>query len=79
VTSSSQNGEVKVMDFGIAARSGHSELTQVGIAVGHARIHGARADPRRSHRLRTDIFALGIVLYEMPPARSRGPKKKADR
>jgi len=59
-------GEVKVADFGIALGSGKGPaLTQTGQAVGTPRymspeqLYGERADPR------SDLFSLGVVLYEM--------------
>jgi len=57
------NFEVKVMDFGIA-RLKASELTQDGVALGTPyyispeQLQGKPADKR------SDIFSLGIVLYE---------------
>ncbi len=61
----SKSGEVKIMDFGIARDPGRSDLTQIGMALGTPaymapeQIRGDRTD------FRADIFALGIVLYEM--------------
>lgn len=61
----SRRGEVKLMDFGIARDPGKSELTQVGLAVGTPaymapeQIRGDKID------FRTDVFAVGILLYEM--------------
>jgi serine/threonine protein kinase len=58
------DGSVKVTDFGIA-KAGGGELTRTGTVVGTARylapeqLRGEPVDPR------TDIYALGLVLYEM--------------
>jgi serine/threonine-protein kinase len=61
-----EDGTVKIMDFGIAkSLEGGSKLTQTGIALGTAgylapeQIQGGRVDAR------TDIFAVGVVAYEM--------------
>jgi serine/threonine-protein kinase len=59
-----QDGPVKVTDFGIA-KAGGGELTRTGTVVGTARylapeqLRGEPVDPR------TDLYALGLVLYEM--------------
>jgi serine/threonine protein kinase len=61
-----EDGTVKIMDFGIAkSLEAGSKLTQTGIALGTAgylapeQIQGRAVDPR------TDIFAVGIVAYEL--------------
>ncbi len=62
------NGQVKVADFGIARAMNaptESNLTQVGAVMGTAtyfspeQAQGAQPDPR------SDLYSLGIVLYEM--------------
>src|SRR3954467_15709957 len=58
------DGRLKVTDFGIA-RSGASQMTEAGSIVGTAQYlspeqaRGAPVDPR------SDLYSLGIVLYEM--------------
>jgi len=57
-------GEVKLMDFGIAKDEGLEQLTKEGIAIGTPaymspeQVMGQPLDPR------TDMFSLGVVLYE---------------
>ena len=61
-----EDGTVKILDFGIAkSLEAGSKLTQTGIALGTAgylapeQIQGGLVDGR------TDIFALGVVAYEL--------------
>lgn len=70
------DGRVKVADFGIAKAVEEADLTQPGLMVGTAKyvapeqVEGRPVDPR------TDIYSLGIVLYEMlcgrPPFEADG-------
>jgi serine/threonine-protein kinase len=60
------NGPVKITDFGIARmRAAADELTQTGMMLGSPKymspeqVIGKRADHR------SDIFSLGVILYEM--------------
>ena len=59
------NGPAKITDFGIARRRAASELTQTGMLLGSPKymspeqVIGKRADHR------SDIFSLGVILYEM--------------
>jgi serine/threonine protein kinase/Flp pilus assembly protein TadD len=58
-------GEVKIIDFGIAKASSKSEKTQLGTIKGKVAYMSpeqARGEPI-DHR--SDIFAAGILLYEM--------------
>jgi Serine/threonine protein kinase len=59
------DGHVKVADFGIATAGAGTDLTRTGVVMGTAKylspeqVSGARADAA------SDIYSLGIVLYEM--------------
>ena len=60
-----QQGSVKVLDFGIAHLMGGTRLTRAGSVVGTPaymapeQVLGKKVDPR------TDLYSLGIVLFEM--------------
>ena len=59
------NGPVKITDFGIARMRASGDLTQTGMMLGSPKymspeqVIGKRAD------YRSDLFSLGIILYEM--------------
>ena len=59
------SGDVKLVDFGIAKLSGRTMLTKTGTTIGTIaymapeQVAGLEADAR------TDVWALGVVLYEM--------------
>lgn len=76
----STDGQVKVTDFGIARAisSGHEEdLTQAGQVMGTATYFSPEQAQGRPVDPRSDVYSLGVVLYEMvcgrPPYRGEDP------
>lgn len=65
-----KDNQVKVMDFGIARAPGGAAMTQTGTIMGTAQYispeqaQGRPADPR------SDLYSIGIVLYEMLTGRA---------
>ena len=62
-------GQVKVMDFGLAQLAERSQLTKTATILGTP----AYMSPEQAQRLptdrRTDIWSLGVVIYEMVTGR----------
>lgn len=58
-------GQVKVMDFGLAKLTGRSKITKSGARVGTPAYMSPEQLLGREVDHRTDIWALGIALYEM--------------
>ena len=71
-----KDGIVKVMDFGIAKRQGAPSATQVSTSIGSPFYMAPEQILGRPVDCRTDVYALGITLYELlagqRPFNSRG-------
>ncbi len=58
------DGSVKLLDFGIAKSVGDVDLTQTGVFKGKAGYTAPEVVQGEPHDARSDLFALGVVLYE---------------
>jgi serine/threonine protein kinase/TolA-binding protein len=61
----SYEGEVKLVDFGIAKAAGTGQETRTGILKGKLAYMSPEQACGRSIDRRSDVFSLGIVLYEL--------------
>jgi len=61
----SGDGRVKVTDFGIAHAEGISQLTRAGVVLGTAHYLSPEQAVGKPGDARSDIYSLGVVLYEM--------------
>ena len=70
---------IKIMDFGLAKLAGQSMMTQMGTTIGT--INYMSPEQTRGDEIdqRTDLWALGVVLYEMLTGKSpfRGEYEQA--
>ena len=72
-----QEGFLKVVDFGVAAaqREGDTQLTKTGYVIGSPKYMAPEQILGKKVDQRADIYALGVMLYEMVtgvPPYSRG-------
>jgi serine/threonine protein kinase len=58
-------GEVKLLDFGIAKTAANKTHTETGVLKGKIRYMAPEQIAERSVDRRVDVFALGIVLWEI--------------
>jgi len=59
------DGVVKILDFGLATATGATRLTRTGTTVGTVSYMSPEQAAGREVDHRTDIWSLGVVLYEM--------------
>jgi serine/threonine protein kinase len=59
------DGQIKIIDFGIAKAASHNEATQQGLVKGKLAYMSPEQADGRSIDHRSDLFSTGILLYEM--------------
>lgn len=64
-------GQVKVMDFGLARLQGQSRLTQEGLVAGTASYLAPELALGEAGDHRADLYAMGVMMYEL--LAGRGP------
>jgi serine/threonine protein kinase len=65
----SDKGQLRILDFGLARKKGLSRLTRTGTTVGTASYMSPEQARGEFVDQRTDIWSLGVVLYEMVTGR----------
>jgi serine/threonine protein kinase/tetratricopeptide (TPR) repeat protein len=65
-----KNGRTRILDFGLAAVQGSDRITKTGSTLGTVSYMSPEQVSGREVDHRSDLFSLGIVLYEMIAGRT---------
>ena len=60
-----EDGTIKIVDFGLAKLAGQTKLTKTGSTLGTVAYMSPEQTQGTDIDQRTDIWALGVILYEM--------------
>lgn len=75
------NDEIKIIDFGIAISDDSARFTQTGKVIGSVHYLAPELIDQEEASFQSDIYALGIILYEMlvgfPPHRGKNAMETA--
>ena len=70
---------VKVLDFGLAKMASEASMTEANVVMGTPMYMAPEQVEGRESDARTDLFALGLVLYEMTAGKLPFPGKSLGR
>ncbi len=73
-----RDGHVVVVDFGLALPKGETRLTQTGTTMGTVPYMAPEVIQGKASDHRSDLYALGVVLYEMLTGRHPFPADRAE-